>query len=52
MNLFSGKVTFFTAGASFFYGLIGLIFGFGDDQTNIAFILGGLGAFGLRRAIK
>lgn len=50
--MFKGKWTYITAAVAFLYGLVGLIFGFGDAQMNLNAMFIGSGLGGLRRAIK
>jgi len=52
LNLGKGKLTNLLALIAVVYGIVGLIFGIGEVEINIAAIYTGATVFGLRRAIK
>ena len=49
--MLKGNLTYLTAIVSIVFGIIGLIFGWLEQSDAMKFILGGLGGFGMRRAI-
>lgn len=50
-TLLKGRLTYVTATFAVLYSLVGLVFGFGESDTNLNMLVTGLGLYGLRRAL-
>jgi len=52
LNLGKGKLSYALALIAVVWGIVGLIAGWNDVETNITVIYAGLAVFGIRRAIR